>query len=198
MKSLSESLFDDDLVKKDVSIDFNTLKDMLFYFGRKRARLFDKEGVIYHEGRQSIYIKKFLGENDCLCFELELGVTNAYPEGTAFESPQLRVHDRWSGSALFSTNTWRTSDSDINATSHQIIKSIPNLKDQLSFMHWAGFCATEKSISVIFDLYERMINHFCSEEFEKDLIKYMTQYESKREIPGLILDILMKKLIGKK
>ena len=65
MKSLQESLFGGDLVKKDVDIDFDTLLNMLFEFGRKKKKLFDKAEVIYHEGRQSIFIKKFLIQYSC-------------------------------------------------------------------------------------------------------------------------------------
>lgn len=195
MKSLQESLFDKDLVEKGVPIDFEALRDMLFDFGRRKAKLFDNAGVIYHEGKMSIYIKKFLGENDKVCFELEFGVTNVYPSGTAFNIPQLRAHDRFMGSQTW--NSWKSSKADINATSRQMIKKLPELADEWAFRHCVEFRATDKSIPIMFDLYDRIIEQFCSKEFEKDLIKFTQKFEDKHEIPGIIMDILMKRLITK-
>ena len=193
MKSLQESLFDGDLVEKGVSVDFETLRDMLFGFGRRKAKFFDKTGVVYHEGRQAIFIKKFLGDDDEVCFELEFGVTNMYPEGTAFNVPVMVAHDRWLGDA--SRNGWKTSRTDVNATRRKIDSTIKleNNDKLISTIE-----ATDNNIDKVFDLYNDMIERFCSTEFEKELKHYIDQYNKNRKtIPGLILDILMKKLIAK-
>lgn len=192
MKSLQESLFDGDLVEKGVSVDFETLRDMLFSFGRKKAKFFDKTGVVYHEGRQAIFIKKFLGENDGICFELEFGVTNMYPKGTAFNVPVMVVHDRWMGD--MGRNSWKSSRTDVNATKRKIDSTIKlENNDKLT----STIEATDNNIGKVFDLYNSIIEKFCSTEFEKELKKYIDQYSEKKAIPGLILDILMKKLITK-
>ena len=190
MKSLQESLFDDDLVEKGVSVDFETLRDMIFSFGRKKAKFFDKTGVVYHEGRQAIYIKKFLGEYDEVCFELEFGVTNMYPEGTAFNVPVMMVDDA-SGNHV---SGWKLSQTDVYATRRKIDSTIKlENNDKLT----STIEATDNNIDKVFDLYNNMVESFCSTEFEKELKKYIDQYSEKKAIPGLILDILMKKLITK-
>ena len=191
MKSLQESLFDSDLVEKGVSVDFETLCDMLFSFGRKKAKFFDKTRVVYHEGRQAIFIKKFLGEYDEVCFELQFGVTNMYPKGTAFNVPAMVAHDRWLGDA--SRNGWKTSQTDVNATKRKINSIIKLENNGTSTIE-----ATDVNIGKVFDLYDNIIKRFCSTEFEKELKKYIDQYSEKKAIPGLILDILMKKLITKR
>ena len=194
MKSLQESLFDKDLVEKGVSIDFEALRDMLFTFGRKKAKLFDRSGVIYHEGRMSIYLKKFVGINDCLCFELEFGVTNLFNKGTGFNIPTLKTHDRWGNTESWGQGTWKPSRTDVNVTRRVIDKKV-ELEDNdhsISVIE-----ATDNNIGKVFELYEGMINEFCSKEFEKKLIHYEDVYKEKKSVPGLILDILMKQLIEK-
>ena len=193
MKSLQESLFDGDLVKKGVSIDFETLLDMLFDFGRKKKKLFDKTGVIYHEGRQVIFIKKFLGKDDEICFELQFGITNLHPNSVAFNVPVMEVHD-WRGGDV-SQNGWKSSRTDVNATRRIIDKTI-KLENNDEFT--STIEVTNNNITKVFDLYDGIIEDFCSSEFEKELKKYIDQYSGKKAIPGLILDILMKKLITKK
>jgi len=192
MKSLQESLFDKDIVEKGVSIDFETLRDMLFNFGRKKAKLFDKTGVIFFEGRQAIFIKRFLGEDGGICFELELSVTNMYPEGAAFNVPVMVVHDRWNVNHL--RNSWKSSRTDVNATRRKIDSTI-KLENNDKFT--STIEATDNNISKVFDLYNSIIEKFCSTKFEKELKKYIDQYSENKAIPGLILDILMKKLIAK-
>ena len=189
---MTESLFDKDLVEKGVSINFETLRDMLFNFGRKKTKLFDKSGVVYHEGRQAVFIKKFIGEDDQVCFELELGVTNTYPEGSAFNVPVMVVHDRWMGSATW--NSWKSSRTDVNATRRKIDSTI---KLENNNKLTSTIEATNANIGKVFDLYDNIVERFCSTEFEKELKKYIDQYSEKKVIPGLILDILMKKLIAK-
>lgn len=195
MKSLQESLFDKDLVEKGVSIDFETLRDMLFTFGRKKAKLFDRNDVIYHEGRLSIFLKKFVGENDSLCFELEFGVTSLFNEGTGFNVPTLKAHDRWGTTGYpGGLEAWKSSRTDTNITRRVIDKKV-ELEDNHHSI--STIEATDNNIGKVFELYEEMINEFCSKEFEKKLIHYRSTYEEKKAIPGLILDILMKKLINK-
>ena len=188
MKSLQESLFDGDLVEKGVSVDFETLCDMLFSFGRKKAKFFDKTRVVYHEGRQAIFIKKFLGEYDEVCFELQFGVTNMYPKGTAFNVPAM-IADDASGNHV---SGWKLSQTDVNATKRKINSIIKLENNGTSTIE-----ATDVNIGKVFDLYNNMVERFCSTEFEKELKKYIDQYSGKKAIPGLILDILMKKLIVK-
>lgn len=193
MKSLQESLFDKDLVKKDVDIDFDTLLNMLFEFGRKKKKLFDKVEVIYHEGRQSIFIKKFLGvgNSDDACFELQFGVTNHFPNGVAFNVPTMVLHDRWGGNYV---KGWASSRTDVNVTRRKIDKVVELENNNNSI---ATIEATNDNITKVFDLYDGIIEGFCSTWFEKDLKHYIDQYSEKKAIPGLILDILMKKLIDK-
>lgn len=198
MKSLQESLFDKDLVEKGVPIDFETLRDMLFTFGRKKAKFFDRNDVIYYEGRKSIFLKKFVGDNDGLCFELEFGVTNLFNEGAGFNVPTLKTHDRWGGDYSNNIVAWKSSRTDVNATRRVIDKKVElevELED--NYHSISTIEATDNNISKVFELYEGMINEFCSKEFEKKLIHYRSTYEEKKAIPGLILDILMKKLITK-
>lgn len=194
MKSLQESLFDKDLVEKGVLIDFETLRDMLFTFGHKKAKLFDKSGVIYHEGKMSIYLKRFVGVNNCLCFELEFGVTNLFDKGTGFNIPTLKTYDRWNNVESWGPGTWKPSRTDVNATRRVIDKKIDleNYDNSISTI-----TATDNNISKIFKLYEGMINEFCSKEFKKKLVYYEDVYKEKKSVPGLILDILMKQLIEK-
>jgi len=212
MKSLQESLFDQDLIEKGVPIDFETLRNMLFRFGRRHANYFDKNEVIYHEGKMSIFIKKFLEENDSACFELEFGVTDVYlgaerdetakrfhgiDKVTSFSVPILRFHDRW-GSITFASqdlSAWKSSKSDINATIRQLRKKID--VEELGQYHYVTIAATEESVVKVFDLYDKMIQRFCSKDFDKKLKKYVDNFKSKQEIPGLIMDILMKELITK-
>ena len=189
MKSLQESLFDSDLVEKGVKIDFDTLRDMLFSFGEKKTKFFDKAAVVYHEGRQTIFIKKFLGNNDEICFELQFGVTNVHPNSAAFNVPVMMVHDRWGGNYV---SGWKTSQTDVNATKRKINSIIKLENNGTSTIE-----ATDVNIGKVFDLYNNMVERFCSTEFEKELKKYIDQYSGKKAIPGLILDILMKKLIVK-
>ena len=189
MKSLQESLFDGDLVEKGVKIDFDTLQDMLFSFGRKKAKFFDKAAVIYHEGRQTIFIKKFLGNNDEICFELQFGVTNVHPDSAAFNVPMMVVHDRWEGAYV---DGWKTSRTDVNATKREIDRVIKlENNDKLT----STIEATDNNISKVFNLYDGMLREFCSPQFKKELENYMDRYSEKKVIPGLILDMLMKKLI---
>jgi len=54
MKSLQESLFDDNLVSKSVDIDIEQLKEMLFDFGYKMFK--KNDNIDYREGKSSIYI----------------------------------------------------------------------------------------------------------------------------------------------
>ena len=192
MKSLQESLFDKNLIDKGVPIDFEVLRDMLFTFGRKKAKLFDKSGIVYHEGKMSIYLKKFVGVNDYLCFELAFGVTNLFGEGAGFNVPILNVHDRWESLDSWGDGTWKPSRTDVNATRRVIDEKIDleNADHSISTI-----AATDNNINKVFELYEGMINEFCSKEFEKNLIHYEDVYKKKKAIPGLILDILMKKLI---
>ena len=194
MKSLQESLFDKDLVEKGVKVDFETLRDMLFTFGRKKAKMFDKAGVIYHEGRMSMYVKNFVGENDCLCFELEFGVTNLFNEGVGFYVPVLRTHDRWESSTSWGKGTWKGSRTEVNTTRRVIDKKVEfeNNYNSISTIE-----ATDVNIPKVFELYEGMINAFCSDWFKKKLVHYEETYKEKQAIPGLILDILMKQLIEK-
>ena len=196
---ITESLFDNDLVEKGVSIDFETLRDMLFNFGRRKARFFDRAGMIYHEGKQSIYIKKFLGVNDEVCFELEFGITKLYsnddPDGVSFNIPIMRVHDRWGEAYIHNRpDAWKTSQTDIYDTRRKI-NSVIKLEN--GYKYTATIEATSVNIDKVFDLYDNIIEKFCSTEFEKELKKYIDQYSKKKAIPGLILDILMKKLIAK-
>lgn len=199
MKSLQESLFDKDLVEKGVPVNFETLRGMLFEFGRKRIKLFDKAGVIYHEGSQSIFLKKFLDDSnrdESVCFELVFGVTNLFNEGTGFNVPILKAHDRW-GAIVYShnrPNEWKLSSTGGNITMRVICKKV-ELED--NYHSITAIEATDENVGKVFDLYDGMIKEFCSTEFEKKLKKYISHYEGKKEIPGLILDILMKELINK-
>ena len=191
MKPLIESLFDKDLVKKEVSVDFETLRNMLFDFGRRKVKFFDKTGVVYYEGGHTIFFKKFLGERSEVCFELKLSVTNVYPDSAVFNVPEIVVYDN---SFDVSWNNWKSSRTDVNATGRTIDSTIKLEKNgKLA----SAIEATNNNIGKVFDLYNSIIEKFCSTEFEKELKKYINLYSEKKVIPGLILDKLMKKLITK-
>ena len=196
MKSLQESLFDQDLVKKSIKINFETLRDMLFDFLDKRLSELEKNGLSVWKGRQSIYIRKHSQDKNTenyFLFELDFGVTNFYNEDQTlvpgFNIPILKmVHPP--------TSAWRLSSSEVNGTMRKIYKKIPELK-QYVFGYGSVIKATEESISMIFKLYEGMIKWFGSKKFDNELNKYIQKYESKQEIPGFMMDLLMKQLIEK-
>ena len=189
MKSLQESLFDKDLVEKGVSVDFETLCDMLFDFLDKQKSVIKNSSLSVWKGRQSIYIRYYIHRHS-IYFELDFGVTNFYNEDRklvpGFNIPQFKL--------INEDLRWRHSGSDVNATIRQIIKKIPDLK-QYIFGYGSVIKATEESIPMIFKLYEGMITHFCTLKFEKNIGKYVDRYEASKEIPGLIMDLLMKNLI---
>jgi hypothetical protein len=196
MKSLQESLFDKDLVERDVPVDFDTLRDMLFGFGRRKARFFDNAGVTYHEGRQSIYLKKFIGENDCLCFKLVFSVTN-FLGGAEFNTPILKTHDRWESAVVLGSGAWKPSATDTNATWRFINKKVKLDNEYDMHDYKSVIKGTPDNIKKIFNLYEGMVREFCSKDFEKRLIDLEKKFDEKHAIPGLVLDNLMKELIQK-
>ena len=202
MKSLQESLFDKDLTKKDVEINFDTLRDMLFDFGKERKRLFDKSEVVYHEGRQSIFIKRFIDDSrrkEAVCFELEFGVTNVYNNDkkmvAAFNTPVLKEADKMAGYSGYEYQ-WKYSQTAPNTTSRLIEKEF-NFKSKEELQYTSTIIASNDNITGIFKLYDGMVEYFCSEEFKKILQRYVNDWEGRLAIPGIILDELMKKLIKK-
>ena len=200
MKSLQESLFDNDLVEKDVEIDIEELKDILFYFGRTRAIFFDKNDLEYREGKQSIFIRKNFVEYN-LQVELDLGVTNYYNNNhkliPGFYVPSLTIR-----TFDYKVNPqWNASRSDYNATIRQMEKRLPELIT--GKYHTSVIPSTRKGMSAAFDLYDKMIKYFASKKFQDHILKYVGQFVKTKspnrdpEIPGLIMDILMKEIIAK-
>ncbi len=194
---MNESLFDRDLVEKGVEIDFDTLRNMLFDFGRQKIKLFNKAGVIYHEGEQNIYIKRFIDSSknkEAICFELRFGVTNLYNskgEKThiAFYIPELKSYDMIQGALQ---GWWRYSSTDSNTISRALSK-----KTNKEYINGIEIIANSQSVGKVFALYDKMVEYFCSDEFKEILQDCVNKFESKQVIPGLILDTLMKKLINK-
>lgn len=204
---ITESLFDNDLVEKGVSIDFETLRDMLFNFGRKRTRLFNKCGVDYREGIQSIYIKKSFSDtddyevDDAVYFELEFCVTNVYIDTKdgekltpAFNVPQLKVAPTYNN-----LNKWKSSKSDYAATVRAIDKKYDFRKEDTGIVtHTTTLKVTNNdNVRDIFNMLDGMVKYFCSDDFDKVVEDYIKKFKHQHEIPGLIMDILMKKLINK-
>jgi len=212
MKSLQESLFDRDLVKKDVEIDFDTVLNMLFDFGRKKDKLFDKTGVSYLEGGQSIYIKRSISApetgnmfptGNTVCFELDLGLTNIYDHNyklvPGINPPLLKFNNGPLTRNLKSDDVWKFSVSDGYTTKRLIDKKL-NL-EKIEYGNRAvsifAYTASSDNLAKMFKLYDSMVNYFCSDEFKKILQDYVDRFKFKHAIPGVVLDILMKKLIMK-
>ena len=204
MKPLIESLFDKDLVKKEASVDFETLRDMLFDFGRKRKNLFDKIGGDYHMGRQTIYFRRYIdtpGGKNSVCFELEIGVTNIYDTNKklspGFICPKLKSVGKMN---IFTDNNyddnsnWNYSSSNIYSTLRLLGKKDISYYEDSSL---SSIKANVNNISKTFELYDKMVNYFCSNDFKKELQNYVNKFEFKHAIPGIVMDILMKKLITK-
>jgi len=93
-----------------------------------------------------------------------------------------------------STPEWNASRTDYNATIRQINKKIPSVIKGL--YHTSVIPGTNEGISEIFKLYDGMVKHFCSKKFQDRIFSYANRFKDKGEIPGLILDILMKELIS--
>jgi len=213
MKSLQESLFDSDLIEKDLLIDLDDLKEMLFNLISKNSSIpKNNSNIIFHQGKQSIYIKRFIDDSqdpERVCFELELGVTTLFKDLKGrqqkllpcFTIPFLRVHDRIlsvSGRAsqgIHGGIKWLSSNSDGNITSKLIDKTFDFRKDTNEIYTTSEIIATQHNAVEILDFYDRLIKYFCSDKFGKILKDYVDKFEWKHAIPGIIIDILMKKLI---
>lgn len=207
MKSLQESLFNKDLIKRGVEINFDTLLNMLFDFGKKKKRMFDKMEIDYHEGKQSIFIRRFIDDSkrkDAVCFELVLGVYNTYIDkklSPAFNIPVLKAKDSFKleKPSLYNTykvyNTykeWMYSSSDLVGVYRTLKKKNDFIKDDSPF----EITVNQDNIAELFTLYDKIVEYFCSDGFKKILQGYVDKFEFKHAIPGIVLDILMKKLVN--
>lgn len=209
MKSLQESLFDDDLIKKDLPIDIDDLKEMLFNLISKNSSIpKNNSDIVFHQGEQSIYIKRYIDDSQypgIVCFVLELGVTTLFKDLKGgqqellpcFTTPALMVHDRtltMSGSIRGGIK-WRSSTSDENITSKLIDKTFDFRKNTDEIYNTSKIIATQYNVDEVLNFYDGLIKYFCSDKFGKVLKDYVDKFEYKHTIPGLIIDILLKKLI---
>lgn len=194
-----ESLFDNDLVEKDVDIDFDTLLNMLFDFGKKHKKLFDKIGATYWVTRQSIFIDRKFSSPDGkgeIIFEFQMGITNVYKYfedkfklTPGFQAPRLIVSGK--------NSDWKTSDSDYYTTLRSIHKKHIFTWDDESVRNTSSLIAYAQDYKEVFSMYDKMIEYFCSDRFGDMCKKYINMFESKKCIPGLMVDKMMKEIISK-
>ena len=208
MKSLKESLFDQDLVEKEVPIDVDTLKNIFIQLVDNKKSLFDKTDIICHKSETTnrlqdcvvMHIKRFISDSeqlDAVCFELVLNV-GARDGELYIDLPELKVHDRFitisNRPSQSGRHQWRTSFSFNPATAAVISRKIgyacyTDIFDKVRHFDY-------NKVNKIFSLYDEMMDWFCSDSFKKKLKHYVEQFEYKHEIPGSVLDILMKQLIN--
>ncbi len=210
---MTESLFDNDLIEKDLPIDLDDLKEMLFNLTSKNSSISkNSSNIVFHQGVSSIYIKRFIDDSqdpERVCFELVLGVTTLFKELKGrrqeslpcFTTPFLRVHDRILSASgrgsqgIFGGIKWHTSTSDENITSKLIDKTFDFRKDTNEIYTTPGIIAIQRNVVEILDFYDKLIKYFCSDKFGKVLKDYVDKFEWKHTIPGIIVDEIMKKLI---
>ncbi len=196
---ITESLFDNDLVKKDVDIDFDTLLNMLFDFGKKHKKLFDKIGAVYLVEKQSMCIAREFSSPDGkgkIGFELYLEVTNVYKNFEdefklvpGFQAPRLIVRGV--------NSDWKYSSADYYTTLKNMRKKHIFTEDDERVRNMSSLIAYAQDYKEVFSIYDKMIEYFCSDEFRKMCEKYINMFESKKCIPGLMVDKMMKEIISK-
>lgn len=196
---ITESLFDNDLVKKDVDIDFDALLNMLFNFGERHKKLFDKIGATYWDGKQCIFINRKFPSPDgkgSVVFELQLGITNVYRNfedefklTPGFQAPRLTV--------CGSNSVWKLSTDDYYASLGSMRKKHIFIEDDERVRNISSLIAYARDYKEVFRVYDKMIEYFCSDEFGEMCKKYINMFESKKCIPGIMVDKMMKKLISK-
>ena len=207
---MTESLFDNDLVEKDLLIDFDDLKEMLFNLMSKNSSIpKNNSDIVFHKGRQLIYIKRFIDDSQDpgrVCFELSLGVDTLFKDLKerqqkslpCFSTPFLRVYDRIlsvNGRGIIGGIKWLSSTSSANTTSKFIDKTFDFRKDTDKIYTTSEIIATQHNVLEILDFYDKLIKYFCSDKFGKELKNYVNKFEWKHAIPGIIVDGIMKKLI---
>lgn len=196
-QNITESLFDNDLVKKDVDIDFDTLLNMLFDFGKKYQKIFKKINGTVDEGHQSVFFdRKFKDSNKkTVVFEIELCVGNVFVNKgdehkltPIFHAPRLSVNGGWG-------SDWKYSKSDYYVTLKEVWKKYELVpRDEKSYV---SRMAEGKDYKKAFEIYDKIVKYFCSDEFGKLCEKYINMFESKKCIPGLMVDKIMKEIINK-
>lgn len=199
MKSLQESLFDKDLVEKEVPIDFDTLLKLFFDFGKKHKKLFDKIGAVCWVEKQSICIARGFSSPDGegkIGFELYLEVTNVYKNFEdefklvpGFQAPRLIVRGV--------DSDWKQSNADYYTTLRNMRKKHIFIEDDERVRNISSLIAYAHDYKEVFSIYDKMIEYFCSDEFGKLCEKYINMFESKKCIPGLMVDKMMKEIISK-
>ena len=206
MKSLKESLFDKDLVEKDLPIDFDNLKEMLFDLILKNLSIpKNNSDIVFHQGEELIYIKRYIDDSqypEIVCFDLELGVSTLFKELKGgqiellpcFTTPVLKVRDRLYG-ARSKGSGWSTSTSDPDTTARLIDKKFDFRKHTTEIYTTPGIIATQLNTAEILDFYDRLIKYFCSDKIKKTLEGYVNKFEWKHAIPGIVVDGILKKLI---
>jgi hypothetical protein len=206
---MAESLFDKDLVEKDPPIDLDDLKEMLYNLIPKNSSIpKNNSDIVFHKGNQLIYIKRFIDDSqdsEKVCFELVFGVTTLFKDLKGgqqellpcFSVPLLRVHDRILSVNMMRSKEikWSTSESDPTTTARLIDKEFDFRKNTDKIYTTTEIIATQRNVVEILDFYDRLIKYFCSDKFGKVLKDYVDKFEWKRAIPGIVMDIILKKLI---
>ena len=196
MKSLQESLFDNDLVSKKVTIDFDMLKDMFFYFGRSRASFFDKNEMIYKEYPKSFRVGYNFNINErgrenqsCFKIALDFEITNTKTK-SGILTPRLVVHRLLNPVGEVSNKT---------VSDRLFDQKIKNYGLNISKKN--GVIIADENITKIFDIFDEILKIFVSSKFKIELKELAEKYinnpnnPNKELIGPSVLNELMKKLI---
>lgn len=201
MKSLQESLFDQDLIKKGVKITFDNLWNILSNTIRKNdiENPLLKKGWKVWPGKQAWFLRKSYPSpsgTDC-DIEFEFGITKSIEDHDvpSFNVPVLKVLMKQDSQYRM---LWKPSRTAVETTSRQIRKKLGNALPDSRYTSIIDI--DDNSLPAVLKLYEDMFKFIASDQFDKLIKHYILIYDHETKIPcipGLVLDTIMKNVITK-
>ena len=196
MKSLVESLFDDDLVNQGIKVEFDELKNKFLDFKNSVTPICNRAGwnIVKNGGDQTWYFQKFYHGSPTISYRIIfdfgiLKVRSADDEGydACIAYPLLKC-------IMFDADQMPLSSySDWRFIHEEIIKKIKPKKDDPSLY---ALYVDSNSLFDYLKLFKNMIKIICSKWFDDRIQKEIKTLDG-QNIPNATLERIFKDVIKK-